>query len=186
MEARPAQSLHSGVCLKTPEGRVTRVPNSISDFGFRISDLIGTRVTRPSENKVLRQTKPQPNPFGLRREAKRHAALEALSAVEKQNDEKILLHTYGFSQNRPPPAKDSDSASLVSYFSPEDFSGNQNLSGRVGICRAAAEASLPQYIRQGPHPMKARSDWRKGNVSRRKFGSCPLLLPLGKRNCSCG
>src|SRR6266487_4038562 len=38
-------------CRKTPEGRVTRVPNRSS-----IAEKSGTRVTRPSEQKVLRQS----------------------------------------------------------------------------------------------------------------------------------
>jgi hypothetical protein len=35
-----------------------------------------------SNPKYLARLKPQPNPFGLRREAKRHAALEALSQLK--------------------------------------------------------------------------------------------------------
>jgi hypothetical protein len=49
--------------------------------------------------------KPQPNLFGLRREAKRHAALEVLSAVEKRcrrcalpPQSEILIPTYRFNE----------------------------------------------------------------------------------------
>jgi hypothetical protein len=35
------------------------------------------------KRKGMARLQPQPNRFGLRREAKRHAALEALSVVEK-------------------------------------------------------------------------------------------------------
>src|ERR1017187_5927546 len=51
-----------------------------------MTGLIAFKLERCRRNSTQRHgaAKPQPNLFGLRREAKRHAALEALSAVEKR------------------------------------------------------------------------------------------------------
>src|ERR1017187_5727938 len=51
-----------------------------------MTGLIAFKLERCRRNSTQRHgaAEPQPNLFGLRREAKRHAALEVLSAVEKR------------------------------------------------------------------------------------------------------